>query len=934
MRSKKIGKAGFCVLVATMLTATTLFPGTTKEVQAKEAKNNIAANYVDLTGLTEYNGVKLATGASITKNALLKEKSLFYITDFGAIPLEDRAKGDTDTHAIENTEAINKAISNAAAQGGGTVVIPKGTFRFYTIRLASNVNIYISKDARVQAAKATTTDWKGNVTNIAEDHYADGREGNYDRPEINPYVGLQDGGHTYFANSLFYGADLKNVMIYGEGLVDGSQMNDKGTLDQVLTGNDPENPTNRTESVNTYFGNKGIALVRCEGIVLDGISLLNCGHFGIISEGCKNLLVDHVVVDTNRDAFNIDCTQDCTITNSIFNSLTDDAIVFKASYGAGTYQPVHNCLVKNCTVSGYDAGSVIAGTYTTDKQVATDQCGPTARIKFGTESTCGYDTVTIEDVNFRRSRGFCLESVDGAPIHDIIMVNASMDTISSSPIFIRLGNRGRSPVTGNSADLSTNPKDNVRLSNTGWILPQNKGNENFEWTEYPIKQYFPAYQIDNKVTMPNGKQVKTVNQTKPTALNPNNFYYDETSDKYFAYGWNSETHTYDITTTEIPKNQLCWYGNAVGYEGLATAYNICVANANITNVDPRYPITLAGMTGSEIRNVTLEDIDIQYRGGLRMRDAVEQQQITTDWEYTQYMTSPTSQTLPWLVNTFFCKNAALLPRVDWDAATNSWRDDPYNVPEMDEQYPEPSNFGILPAYGIYARHVDGLILKNVNIGYEIEDGRHAVVLDDCQNADFIGSNFQSSKNVAPVAEVTNHYKRRAGFEYVLNEPYMTTTCSNITGLEPSNVVNVTVDAPEPSTPKDSLYPYETIASAESGYSYGENVWTYNGLKFSLPVTVFRPFFENIGEQRVKVGNELKFSVIARNPAAETNGIHDQKISDQSLTYNAVSVPENAVFNEKTHTFTWTPTKAGTYQATFQVTDGVIPVFTTVNIVVE
>ena len=68
--------------------------------------------------------------------------------------------------------------------------------------------------------------------------------------------------------------------------------------------------------------------------------------------------------------------------------------------------------------------------------------------------------------------------------------------------------------------------------------------------------------------------------------------------------------------------------------------------------------------------------------------------------------------MPWLVNTFFAKNEALLPRIGWDPAANcgggAWVDDPYNVPEMPREYPEPSNFGILPAYGLYARHVRGL----------------------------------------------------------------------------------------------------------------------------------------------------------------------------------------------------------------------------------
>ena len=73
----------------------------------------ISEGYIDLTGLTEYNGVKLATGATVTKEALLKEDLKLNILDFGAVALENRAEGDTDTHAVENTEAINKAILDA-----------------------------------------------------------------------------------------------------------------------------------------------------------------------------------------------------------------------------------------------------------------------------------------------------------------------------------------------------------------------------------------------------------------------------------------------------------------------------------------------------------------------------------------------------------------------------------------------------------------------------------------------------------------------------------------------------------------------------------------------------------------------------------------------------------------------------------------------------
>lgn len=937
-----------CLTVA-LAAGTAMMPAYGASGLASESLGLKGANYIDLSGKTEYKGVKLATGATVTKGALAKDDNRVSIEDFGAVALERRTDGDADTHAIENTKAINEAIQSLAVDGG-EIVVPAGTFRVYTIELESNVNIYLEEGAVLQAAKTTMYDRSGNVTSEAEDFYDDGEPGNYLQPEVNIYAGLQDGGHTYFANSMLYAADKENIMIYGEGRLDGSQMNDEGSLDQVLSGGDPGNPRYRTGQAETWYGNKAIALLRCENVVLSDFDILNGGHFAIIMEGTKNMLVDNMVVDTNRDAFNIDCGQDVTIQNSHFNSLTDDAIVFKASYGAGKMMPVQNCLVKNCIVSGYDAGSVLAGTYTTDKQVATDLCGPTARIKFGTESTCGYNTVTIDGVKFQRSRGFCLESVDGSAIHDIIMVNAEMDTISSSPVYIRIGNRGRYPVTGNSTEPLVNAANNVRLTNSGWVLPLNSEDSEYEWTEYPIKQYFPAYNWQrDAVEMSNGTKIELVNQEEPARVNENNFFEAEDGTLY-EYKWDAQAHEYVVnydkkiqtaTDSDADKasasnaqvDERYYYGDAVGYSGLATAYNIYVGNVKITNVDPRYPITLTGLVDSKIKNVTFEDIDVTYRGGLRMQDAVEQQLVSTSWEYTQYMTAPAKQTLHWLSNTFFSKRASLLPRVIWDDSKEEWVDEPYNVPEMQEQYPEPSNFGILPAYGMYARHVDGLQLKNVTFGFEIEDERHAVVLDDCQDVSFDSFQADVKDDVKPVAQISNEYKRKSGFEYVPNQPYFSTRCENITGLKAEDVYTHTVKAPEPSTPKDSLYDKETVASVATGYEYGDNVWTYNGEDFDLPVTVHRPFFSDVDQKLTKVteGQDVRFTVEARNPAAEREGERDQAASDATLEYSVKNLPAGAKFDPATKEFTWTAPKAGIYNVTFVAYDGVLPVTKTVKI---
>ncbi len=55
------------------------------------------------------------------------------------------------------------------------------------------------------------------------------------------------------------------------------------------------------------------------------------------------------------------------------------------------------------------------------------------------------------------------------------------------------------------------------------------------------------------------------------------------------------------------------------------------------------------------------------------------------------------------------------------------------VPEKAEIYPESTMFGMLPAYGFYARHVRGLSLTNVQLQTTSSDQRHAVVCEDVED---------------------------------------------------------------------------------------------------------------------------------------------------------------------------------------------------------
>ena len=51
-----------------------------------------------------------------------------------------------------DTPAINRAIEEAASQGGGTIYFPAGEYACYSIRLASHIHLYIEQGARIVGA--------------------------------------------------------------------------------------------------------------------------------------------------------------------------------------------------------------------------------------------------------------------------------------------------------------------------------------------------------------------------------------------------------------------------------------------------------------------------------------------------------------------------------------------------------------------------------------------------------------------------------------------------------------------------------------------------------------------------------------------------------------------------------------------------------------
>ena len=77
-----------------------------------------------------------------------------------------------------------------------------------------------------------------------------------------------------------------------------------------------------------------------------------------------------------------------------------------------------------------------------------------------------------------------------------------------------------------------------------------------------------------------------------------------------------------------------------------------------------------------------------------------------------------------------------------------------DIDERERSFPMPSLFkSMLPAYGFYVRHADGVRLENVRVRYaEGKEERPAVVTDDAA-IDFVACDFMAPKGTPPLETI-------------------------------------------------------------------------------------------------------------------------------------------------------------------------------------
>ena len=279
----------------------------------------------------------------------------FDIRDFGAV-------GDGKT---KNTGAFRDAIGVCRAAGGGTVVVPPGTFLTGAIHLTSNLDLHLEPGSTVL--------FSGDF-----DDY--------------PTVESRWAGTELFMYSpLVFGKDLENVSITGRGTFDG---NPKTWWDWfwkqcgarvVVPVTDREKELarlNKGRYENTDCGGCGLEaqilrpplmqLNNCRNVRLDGFTNQNSPFWNTHLLYCQNVTVHGVTFRNppgapNGDGLDLDSCNGVRVSDCYFD-VNDDCLCLKSGMnddGWRVHKPTENVTITNCTMlrghGGIVMGSDAAG---------------------------------------------------------------------------------------------------------------------------------------------------------------------------------------------------------------------------------------------------------------------------------------------------------------------------------------------------------------------------------------------------------------------------------------------------------------------------------------------------------------------------------------------------------------------------------------------
>ena len=361
----------------------------------------------------------------------------FVITGFGAV-----GDGVTDASA-----AISQAITAAAALGGGRVVVPAGSFVTGPIRLKSNVELHLEKNATLLFSTNTQLYLPAVFTRF-------------------------EGIECYNYSPLVVAVGQTNLSITGEGTLDGQAdaswltwKGGKGTGPHTQTAararldkmnNDQVPVDQRRFGAGDYLRPNFIQFQRCSQVMIEGVKIRHSPMWEIHPLLCTNVIVRGVDIfshGANNDGCDPESSRDVLIEKCIFDT-GDDCIAIKSGRnndGRRVGVPSVNLIIRDSTMRDGHAGTAI-----------------------GSEISGSCSNVFVENCEMSSSNLVCAlrlksNAMRGGELRNIHMRNCHVGLVKDSVLQIDFlydeGAKGPYKPVANNVDL-----ENVTVDHTPRVL--------------------------------------------------------------------------------------------------------------------------------------------------------------------------------------------------------------------------------------------------------------------------------------------------------------------------------------------------------------------------------------------------------------------------------------------------------------------------------
>lgn len=297
------------------------------------------------------------------------------IIDFGAKP---------DGITL-NTKAINDAIQQVNAKGGGKVIIPEGLWLTGPIELLSNVNLYTEKNALVLFSAdhslypIINTSFEGLETRRCQSPISARNAENIAITGHGVFDGNGDTWRPTKKDKLTEGQWKKLVASGGVVDADGRiWYPSEGALKGAILSKDNFNvPRGElTDSDWDYMRDwlrpVLLSFIKCNKVLLEGATFKNSPSWCLHPLSCENITINKVTVSNpwysqNGDALDLESCNKALIINNSFDA-GDDGICIKSGkdeQGRKRGEPCQNVIVMNNTVlhghGGFVVGSEMSG---------------------------------------------------------------------------------------------------------------------------------------------------------------------------------------------------------------------------------------------------------------------------------------------------------------------------------------------------------------------------------------------------------------------------------------------------------------------------------------------------------------------------------------------------------------------------------------------